>query len=183
VTNRVLLVGEAPNRATERRPELWLLPDRSGVPHSANRLLALSSLSLHEYLDAFERTNLLAFWPGKRADGHGDAWPLDEAQHAAVALLGDALRAGRSVVLLGSRVAKAFDRAIMLSGVSSEGRRGSLRARHFEFLRFSSGSLVASIASVPHPSGINRSWNERPELRGECARFFRAIVDRAGVRA
>jgi uracil-DNA glycosylase len=105
----------------------------------------------HEQLsELFELRNLIARWPGK--DGKGDLFPLAVAR-----LEADAVPiAGRTVVLAGTQVATAF-------GVAKLDRLVWHRLRG------------AKIGIIPHPSGLNRWWNE-PENRDAARRFLRSCL-------
>lgn len=94
------------------------------------RLVGASALS-----DIAEPANLLPSFPGKR--GKGDAFPMGPAREAAQR---EAI-GGRVVVLLGRKVAEAFG----LKGLP-----------YLQWCRHRGGRVVV----VPHPSGVNRWWNE-----------------------
>jgi hypothetical protein len=95
----------------------------------------------------FELANLLDAWPGPA--GKGSAFPLAEARAAADLLdLG-----GRRVILCGWRVAAALD----------------FRAPAYLRWRDHRG---ARMAVLPHPSGVNRWWND-PGNRRRARRFLR----------
>lgn len=94
--------------------------------------------------------NLLNAWPGP--DGaKGDAFPVDEARLAA-----RRVRFNTPVVLLaGHRVARAFGlRVGYLEWTTLRGRRAAV---------------------LPHPSGINRWWND-PRNRRRASRFIREAL-------
>jgi len=96
VSNRLLLLGQAPGRnGDSRRP----LEGRIG-----RRLAALGGLSFEEYLERTERTNLFDEWPGK--NGKGDAWDAKEARR--LADLSKPSLNGRRVIFVGRNVASAF---------------------------------------------------------------------------
>lgn len=123
-----------------------------------------SVLSSPEYerklpgLLALRRVNLLADWPGPAA--HGAQFPLDEAKRAAAALWGRE-PADVEFVLLGTRVASAFH----------------LRRRQYSFLRGNTFYWLGSrrwVTVVPHPSGVNRWWND-PANREAAARFMSGL--------
>jgi hypothetical protein len=145
---RVILIGEAPNRATEHQPRLWLRPDSSGICHSANRLLKFTGWSQSQYLEVFARTNLIT-----RAV---DKWPAAEARAAAANLIPSVAR----VILLGSRVATAFRHKAeplvwtLNSWTEWPGQSGSFWS-----------------AKVPHPSGRNLWWNSG-DNRARALQFF-----------
>jgi len=158
-----LLVGEAPNAATERIPRLWLRPDSSGVRHTANRLLEFSGLTQREFLEAFDRTNVLEFWPGRtRRARAGDRWVADVARRRV-----EQRRAewqGRALVLLGRRVAGAFqlpDSLPWFSAVRLDLGEGDL------------GGTTAVV--VPHTSGANRWFNNVENVAAFRTYFQRMI--------
>ena len=122
---------------------------------AGRRLAALCGLSLDAYLARFRRVNLLPTFPGKA--GKGDAFPLPAAREAARALL-PALE-GRRVVLLGGRVAAAF---------------GLHRAPLLVWQPFHG----AWVAVAPHPSGLNRFWNDPRNVR-RAQQFWRTFAAQA----
>jgi uracil-DNA glycosylase len=145
---KVVLVGEAPGRATDpARP----LSGRTGA--ALERLAGLPPGSLPE---AFELVNVLDRWPGRSGCGPhpGDGFPLGEARKAARRLLRTLV--GRRVILLGGRVCRAL-------GVSPE---PILAWREVIGI----GGAIA-VAVVPHPSGVNHWWND-PANRSEAAEFM-----------
>ncbi len=103
---------------------------------SGRRLIEASGLGPLGYVAAFGRLNLLERHPGSA--GKGSLFPLEEAREA-VEEVAPALE-GRFVVLLGGRVASAFRFGLP----------------YFEVGRWRGSSCLA----VPHPSGVNRWWNE-----------------------
>lgn len=106
--------------------------------------------------------NVLDSWPGKSFKG--DKFPTTSASIAAKRKL-DQLR-GRTVVLLGSNVARAF---------------GCKSFRYFEFYEIRNPEnfaeiLVPAMTIVPHPSQVNRWWNIQ-ENRLVAQKFLRTLVD------
>jgi hypothetical protein len=88
-----------------------------------------------EYMALTERYNVLRRWPGK--NGKGDHFPMRLAKTNARRLaLGFV---GRRVILLGRSVAKAF----------------GLNVGYLKWV-----NIGFDVAVVPHPSGVNRWWNE-----------------------
>lgn len=131
--SRVVIIGQAPSRLSD--------PSEPLSGNSGRRLASLAGLSLPEFLDRFERRNLLDAWPGKA--GKGDAFVRAGEARA----LAESLRAGlatRRVVLLGTAVARAF----------------GFPGAPFEFRPYWEGSF----ATCPHPSGTNRWWNDRAKV-------------------
>lgn len=116
------------------------------------RLADLCGCSLDEFLAAFDRENVLKRYPGSA--GKGAAFDLAPATRRATALK-DRFRRKRTVLLLGYRAAKAF----------------GIRSRYFEPVKVSRATVVV----VPHPSGINRWYNE-PKNRRRMGRFLRRLA-------
>jgi len=152
---RPLLIGEA---ATDLAAAV--LGPRTGSGARLDRLLRGHG---------FDALNLLA-----RALGAAEDWPAWAAKERARELYRTAL-AGREVVLLGRRVARAF------SGLSPH--TDALHAAEY----FSSvcptvpspagGWDVCRIWLAPHPSGRSRWWN-KSENRHRAAAFFSRILGR-----
>jgi uracil-DNA glycosylase len=145
--DRVVLLGQAPSRDGD--------PLRPLIGGGSGRILQLlTGTMVSQYRELYERRNLLKSWPGA-ADGKGDHFPTAEAHAAAVALL--PRLAGRRVVLLGSGVARAFGFDTLTPRFCWIERDG---------VRF---------ALSPHPSPVNRWWNEYRN-RAQAARFFGSIT-------
>lgn len=137
-------------------------PARTGDPRrpllgrSGGRLAALCGLELQDYRRAFARANVLERWPGRLAKG--DAFDLPAARQRA-ALLRRRFVGGRLVVLLGRRTARAF----------------GLDSAYFLPQRVACANVVV----LPHPSGVNRWWNE-PKNLARAARFLRRAAKHGG---
>lgn len=121
------------------------------------KLATFSALSFETFLRTFARANVLARWPGE-SSGKGAAFPLRQARRRAE-ILRRRFVGGRLVILLGLRTASAF----------------GLSVGYFRRVRV--GRAVAVV--VPHPSGVNRWYNERANLRRMRA-FMRAAARGAG---
>lgn len=115
------------------------------------RLARLLSMTEAEYARTFRRRNLLKTWPGKSPSGKGDRWARVEARAAAARC-----RPSGVVVLLGSRVAAAF------------GVQDNPPLTWFRMGR-------ATCAILPHPSGVNRWWND-PRNVAAAAQLLKAAV-------
>lgn len=175
-----VLVGEAPNRAVENFPGIWLAPDRTGKGHSANRLARHLDLDRTAFLRTFDRTNLLTRWPGRVEAGRaGDRWPAAEAFDEVPRLAAQLV--GRRAILLGRRVATAFglggldfmrwrDLEVWTSGPGV--RSGSSGSRESTYDPEVESPFPARfrVAVLPHPSGANRWWNRRGNV--EVARTW-----------
>ena len=144
---RVILVGECPGPSVpeEKAHPLFPLPESS----SGGRLLRVIGWGRSEYLRRFDRANLFR--------SHQPKWSADAALDSADALVESVLEdAGPThltdFVLLGMRVAVAFRREDFGPMVS---------------LGFWGGTATV----VPHPSGLNRWYNE-PVNRAAVRRLF-----------
>lgn len=103
-----------------------------------------------------ECLNVLRSYPGPEGD-KGDAFPRQRAQRAARRLWGS-LR-GRRVLLAGKRVGVAF-------GIRED------------YLVWTTHEAGFDVAVIPHPSGVNRWWNE-PANRRRFTKFVRDVVRRS----
>lgn len=150
MTTRPLLVGEASN-----------LPGGEVLRGASGRRLAdLAGEDLDRFHELFECVNLLARWPGRSGGVKGHVFDPAAARRAAARL---DLR-GRTVVLLGKRVARAF---------------GLADPPWLQPLRLGRGEAAAFV--VPHPSGIVRWYNEAGNRRA-VGRLLRCILKRARSR-
>lgn len=145
-----LLVGQAPGPTSD--------PEEPLSGRCGDRLAELCGLEPAKFLARFRRVNLIDEFPGKAAKG--DAFPLDLARRGAVDFLITGVFHTTRVVLLGDNVAKAF----------------GFRPGHFPLLKFlPCGATRHGIAFCPHPSGVNRWWNEPAnELAARC--FWRRLA-------
>jgi hypothetical protein len=118
-------------------------------PGSGDRLAALCGIPRAEMLARCRAVNLLARWPGK--SGKGDGFDMRAARRAA-----SKMRMRGVVLLLGWNVARAT---------------GSQSRTYLEWHR-----LRGALAVVfPHPSGVNRWYNDRANKR-RAARFLRRLL-------
>lgn len=118
-------------------------------------MASLCSLSPSEFGRLFARANVLDRWPGRQGS-KGAAFPAAEARERATQLRRKFVR-GRVVVLLGKRTAAAF-------GLKQTGY-------------FWPPQIVdrAWVYVVPHPSGMNRWFND-PANEAEMRLFMRDLV-------
>lgn len=188
-----LLVGEAPNAAGDGP---WILkPDNSGELHSANRLLVytgwIEALGSRErarlaHWETFDRANLLQACPP--ISGRGRAFDVGEARSAARGLILEAQRGKyRGLVVLGFRAARAFGwhasphdlNPISLDQVRAWPLKWLLagyRGRGVGETKTVFAAMRAAV--VPHPSGVNRWWND-PANRDRAREFFAELHTRA----
>lgn len=148
-----LIIGQAPARGNEGK-----LPFAGA---SGRRLAQLAGVGddgdvLRHH---FELVNLLREYPGKR--GKGDDFDRFKAKDAA----SDLVRvlhytSPRYILLMGHNVARAFG------------------FRNWNYLE--NHKIVRHVWMVfPHPSGINRWWNE-PHNEQRAGRMIREVLRRAG---
>lgn len=147
---RPLIVGQAPGPNTD--------PARPLSGRCGRRLAELCGLGPDDFALLFERVNVISDFPGKA--GKGDLFPLREAQEIAGGMMMNGDLSDRPVVLLGDHVARAFflPRAL----------------KPFVWIP----GLAFRIAICPHPSGVNRWWNEEANVR-RARRFWRRLAREA----
>lgn len=162
-----LLIGEAPSRRTAATlplaSERWKTYARPLAGESGDRLRSLYRAATSRELDRdFDVRNLLDWYPGRA--GKGSRLPLAEARWAADVILAEIDLASwprPTFVWLGRRVADAFHVA---------GARNLPYLRRLVFVDFDA-------YVVPHPSRVNRWWNDRAH-RAAARVFFREFVAR-----
>ena len=136
--SRLLFIGQAPSRETDGQPPFvgkcgkFLAEELLGMPQA-------------EMLEKFDFYNVLERWPGKGING--DLFPLTKAKVGARGLVEK--MAGRTVILLGNNVARAF------------GVQAFQYFRWYDVRHPDSPAVVIAkrCAIVPHPSGRNRIFN------------------------
>lgn len=106
---------------------------------------------LHEH---FETRNIYDHWTGTWQKGKGDYWNAKDAFEVADRMLPDL--AGRTVVCVGQRVARAF---------------GLRKLAMFESIERFGGTWYV----IPHPSGLNKVYNDAA-LVEEAGRVLRAAL-------
>lgn len=193
----LLLLGEAPNHATADRPQLWLLPDASGVPHSANRLLELTGLTLEQFVRLFDRDDLVHTPAALSRTAY-----QHRGRARASAVIERVAHKHVGMVVLGARASSCFTWAygernvdgITTTWLVPRGGREPLRtglvctvdAGELE-LKLSSGVWPRDVRfaiamHVPHPSGRNPQWGANPSLaqrfRDWCRDAFTTHVPR-----
>ncbi len=140
-----LLIGQAPNEHGDpRRP----LEGKLG-----EKLCRLFGCSWAEYCRSTQRFNVLPGWPGKQ--GNGDRFP-------------------RALAIQNARrmVWSFADCAVLFVGVATASvfkiKQPALRWKRRQLQ--DGGFYQAAV--LPHPSGVNRWWNE-PSHRRAATRFMR----------
>lgn len=134
----ILIIGENPGLAGD--------PTAALEGSVGKRIASYAGLKWGDYLAMTERRNIFP--------AYVSPWPRDEAKRRAEQAFPYLL--GRRTILLGQRVADAFD-------------------FHWPLLNWVEIGGV-TVAIVPHPSGLNRWWNEA-ENRSQARRFLRAAFD------
>lgn len=140
-----LIVGEAPGRKGRRAP----VAGRCGLT-----LARYAGLSPRAFYRTFARTNVLPTWPGAAAK-KGARFPAKGARINARAIAQREFWSGRTIILLGKRVARAF------------------LCRPEYFVGQATGGAMLYV--VPHPSGVN-AWYNAAENRDRTSRFMRTVA-------
>jgi uracil-DNA glycosylase len=174
VTTRPFLLGEAPSRSGDR---YWRFPLSGAV---GQRLAEWAGLEPQAggtrygrwywpLNDAFELRNLLARYPGSLGAGMGAALPTAPARQAWELLRPE--MAGRVVVLLGARLA-------ILTGLAPlKGEGGALRTGFYEWQE---PEWCAAALVLPHPSALNRKYNDPEEQRQASLGLREALARTTG---
>lgn len=151
------IVGEAPSRSSD--------PKRPFAGASGRTLAKLAGLDGYEELAArASLANVLKRWPGEGFAGEkGSRFPIKKARRAASRMK---FEDGHLVVLAGKRVADAF---------------GIRFSDYFNWKILRRGGVLRWFVCVPHPSGCNRWFNYRKNVK-VAERFFRELfAERAGL--
>lgn len=149
---RVVIVGEAPGRRGDPSKPL------SGAV--GKNLAAICGMTEAAFRKSFVLDNVLREWPGRKPGAKGDRWSAGAARLATARFrFGDD---PSLFVFLGKRVAKAF-------GVPNPGR--SLCTT------FDNGRSLWAV--VPHPSAVNRWWNDATNVARASVFFRREVVMKA----
>lgn len=144
---RIVLVGE--DNPLSSAPEHALYPHPPGC--AGNRLMKLLGLPVQQYL-AINRMNLCTrSWDGK------------EAKRRAQLVLADPSAPWRVVVMLGSKVKRAF-------GIDCNFFYYTTEPSTVEWMH---GPVT--LVSLPHPSGRNRVWND-PTRKTDVVDVMRAVA-------
>lgn len=162
---RYLLVGEAPARTGKRNLHACLAARALNVPAKAGLtgLLRTQHGELFDFVMDTRHANLLKTWPG--AARRGSAFPMAEARVAADAFLEVIeIVQPEAILLAGRRVAAAFRHHMHHRGTD-----------YFEHLELEGREARV----VPHPSGVNRWWND-PANRERARKFLAELACRPG---
>lgn len=154
---KILFIGQAPSRGSQGMPPF------SG--ECGKRLATLLSLSQDAMLEKYDFINVLNDYPG--TGGKGDLFPTRAARVAAGKILLTESRRRERIVILGSGVARVF-------GLKQDVLRTLEWRRPCPGDPFFSGTQLL-LALCPHPSGINRWWNDQDHVRMAMG-FFSSTV-------
>lgn len=139
-----IIVGQAPSRNSD--------PSEPLSGRSGKRLAMLCGCTVDEFMQTFDRRNMIDYWPGSNA-AKGDGFIL----HSRARIIAESLKAdlrGRRVILLGRNVSNSF---------------------RVPFPLFEVAPLDGmAVSSSPHPSGVNLWFNEKDNIEKAC-RFWRAL--------
>lgn len=155
--SRIILIGQAPG-PTGPPPGRPLVGGRSGTFMQS----LTGCQTLKDYIKHFETMNVLDWYPGRAPGGKGDRFPMTEARVAARDKLPQLL--GRKVVFCGSGVAEAFDAVEPIAP--------------FTWMMRLHAAASFQWAMVPHPSPVNRFWND-PANVARAKQFFDLLLGRA----
>lgn len=155
---KTLLIGEAPPRSRMRDTP-------TSLPFSGAAGRRLSDLIGQDITQAFETRNLIHTWPG--ASHHGSLFPLSRARSGAIELFRSMPHISETrMILAGGRVAKAMKMSHL--------PQLEWKLRRVKFKAAPEGTFWVWrdvwVARIPHPSGVNREWND-PKV-AEAVRAF-----------
>ncbi len=128
----ILIVGQGPSKSGVGKPPL----DGNG---SGDRLAKLCGVTKEKMFEMVDAVNLLDEWYGK--NGKGDKFPIEIAREKAKVLAASDWKKYKRIVFLGQNVADAF------------GFCGEPLIR----LAFEGHE---DVSMLPHPSGVNRFYND-----------------------
>ena len=177
MTKTYLLVGEALPRGELRRLEVELALRASGL-HPTLGNVGLRG-NLLEFVRRTTHVNLLEDYPGPA--GKGSAFPIVETRLSARRLV-DVLAAGPRFTDSGTCTAKwafggrlfALPSLVILCGARVGQAFGLGDAEYFR--RHRPRDMGCPAVVVPHPSGVNRWWNDA--ANEDSARRFLARLGR-----
>lgn len=186
---RIWLVGEAPARDPEKRHLQVLLALRA-AGHGGRRPATRESLrqllskdpALHRFCWATRHVNLLECYPGIQE--HGSRFPREEGRLAALFLVEGLVHPDpspgwrrRFASTTSSRQAPASKPSfLLLAGKRVAGAFGIRRVDYLDEAHYVGVTGLPAVV-VPHPSGVNRWWND-PANRERLACYLRSLVPR-----
>jgi uracil-DNA glycosylase len=165
-----LILGETPSRSGDRfwryplsgdvgvRLALWagLVPEEEGMD------LKDYGAFYWPLRGAYDLANVIERWPGQGRRGRGADWPLDEAHRGLNRLLDNGvLPRNRVIVCLGRRVLDLIVHR---------------QLDFYRWVRFKGTGW--QIAGIPHPSKLNRMYND-PAHVAAAGKTLRGAIKRA----
>lgn len=121
-------------------------------------MAGLMGMDREVFLRSFRRARLFSKYPGPAPGGQGDAFPMKEARRRARVLQDRLLSEADRVVFVGRAVSTAFGfSSPYLCWEKWQGRRAAV---------------------IPHPSGVNRWWNDADNTA--AARAFLSKIPAGG---
>jgi uracil-DNA glycosylase len=147
MSKAILIVGQGPSKSHSGKP-------LEGNKGTGAKLASMAGVTNERMLELADAVNLLEGFEGKQ--GKGDKFPMQRAKMAAQAVRTFWGKYAR-VILLGTKVAEAFD----------------LELTHpCAWHMFDDGSSKLQVAYIPHPSGVNRKYNN-VDVAGAVSEFLR----------
>ncbi len=134
-----LLVGESNPYGVDPFYALYPLPEGA----SGHRLQVILGMTRDQYLSTFDRCNLLS----------AQKWDVRLAKESALALLASPYS---RYILLGSRVAAAFGFSLR----EHMFRPCFVMLHESKVREVARNPVTSQVLVLPHPSGLNRIWNE-----------------------
>lgn len=164
----ILLLGEAPNQATVDYPNLWLVPDDSGIAHTANRLRDLAGWTTRDFLRVFSRRDNVSRVPVETWTRNVKIACGDRAYNAIHAAAQHGIRTAVCVGRHATEAALAHSQPTRVLAPFEWADVGPISGGPF------------SVAYLPHTSGRNRFWNQ-PGAEEAGRAFLLAVRSIAGV--
>lgn len=137
---KTLLVGEAP-------PKSRMRDTPTSLPFSGAGGRRFSNMLGEDVTQVFETRNLIAVWPG--AGSKGSLFPLPRARAGLHDLMKTLELQTPRLILAGQRVATAF----RLRDLPQLEWHTATYERYFTVVTY-------EVAIIPHPSAVNRTWND-----------------------
>lgn len=128
---------------------------------TGRRLAELCGVPYEVLIECARFVNLLGRWPGRARSGTGDAWQPQAARRYAREVVWPLVTERDIVVLLGRKVADAMAVEGEPCGLVVEAGRPWL-------------------VTLPHPSGVNRWWND-PQHRRQAVALMQLVAHSAGI--
>lgn len=166
--SKLLLLGESPAAGTEYDRESWLAP---GSSKSADRLLKFTGFSAQDYLCTFSRDNLLHHLP--KRSGKGRNFPIESARQQTRRIFQEHDLA-KGFVMLGRRITSVFRWYEWGPTIRSAPTSKLKYLKWYKVMPTAGFGGPTWAAVVPHPSGVNRWWNDANNRR-RARRFFRKL--------